>query len=130
MMATPANPPLTNAPTRHESACQLATTTSAAVIEPMAAIRIQSISRDHRVPVSRSNSSGLTCRTSSNGTSAKSSETRTPIPAPCAAADRVRPKEISPYPATTFAGTACNASAAIATPSRLPPNPSTRTWRT
>ena len=69
----------------------------------------------------RSNSSGLTSRTSSSGTSANNIETSAPTASPCPAADHVTPIDSSPTRATTDEGMAAIANAAMPTPNTPPP---------
>ena len=83
-----------------------------------------------RVEPPRISSSGLTRRTSSSGTSANSSETSRPTASPCTTAEAVSPYEMSPSAAVSDAGIADNATAASATPSRLPVRPRSTTCST
>ena len=79
---------------------------------------------------SRSNSSGRTRRTSSSGTSANSSDTRTPMPKAWRLAEGVRPTEIAPSAAKALVGAASSINAPSARPIRLPAAPSSSTCTT
>ena len=94
-----------------------------------AAMLVQS--RRRRTVSSRSSSDGLISRTCSSGTIEKSSDTRTPITVPCAAAPAVTVNRASAnsdaVEIVITCGIAATATRAIATPSRLPARPSANT---